>query len=40
MKELNAGLELLKKINSYGYEAYFIGGFVRDYLLNIPSNSC
>ena len=38
MKELNAGLELLKKINSYGYEAYFIGGFVRDYLLNIPSN--
>lgn len=38
MKELNAGLELLKQINSYGYEAYFIGGFVRDYLLNIPSN--
>ena len=38
MKELNAGLELLEKINSYGYEAYFIGGFVRDYLLKIPSN--
>lgn len=29
--------EVLKKINDYGYEAYIVGGFVRDYLLGITS---
>lgn len=28
---------ILKKIEDYGYEAYIIGGYVRDYLLNIES---
>ena len=36
MKEL--GLEILNKIHEHGYVAYIVGGFVRDYLLNIPSN--
>ncbi len=35
---LEAVLELLKKINSYGFKSYIIGGFVRDYLLGIKSN--
>lgn len=28
---------ILKKIEDYGYEAYIIGGYVRDHLLNIES---
>lgn len=36
MKEL--GLEILNKISKHGYMAYIVGGFVRDFLLNIPSN--
>lgn len=31
-------LEILNKIYDYGYEAYAVGGFVRDKLLDIPSN--
>lgn len=35
---LEAVLELLKNINSHGYNSYIVGGFVRDYLLGINSN--
>lgn len=38
MNEFGLGLELIKYINTLGYEAYLVGGCVRDYLLNIPSN--
>lgn len=31
-------IELLKKLNKYGYDAYIVGGYVRDVLLHIPSN--
>ena len=31
-------LEVLNKIFDYGYEAYIVGGFVRDKLLGIESN--
>ena len=30
---LNNTLEIIKKIESYGYETYIVGGFVRDYYL-------
>jgi len=36
MKEL--GLEIINKINDYGYIAYIIGGYPRDYLLNIETS--
>ena len=36
MKKL--GLEILKRIYNYGYNAYIIGGFVRDELLGIETN--
>lgn len=35
MKEL--GLEILNKIHDYGYDAYVVGGYVRDSLLGIES---
>ena len=35
---LNAALKFLKTIEDNGYEAYIVGGFVRDYLLGIESN--
>lgn len=35
---LDVALKLLKKIESYGYQAYIVGGFVRDYVLDIESN--
>ena len=35
MKEL--GLEILNKINDYGYVGYIVGGYVRDSLLGIES---
>ena len=28
-------IELLRKLNDHGYEAYLVGGFVRDYLLGL-----
>ncbi len=30
--------QVLETINSYGYKAYVVGGYVRDYLLKIESN--
>lgn len=36
MKEL--GLQILNKIYDYGYQAYIVGGFVRDELLGIETN--
>ena len=35
---LNSALKLLKEINDKGFEAYIVGGFVRDYLLGIESS--
>lgn len=35
---LNEACELLKEITNHGYKAYIVGGFSRDYLLNIKSN--
>lgn len=35
---LNIALKLIKTIEEHGYQAYIVGGFVRDQLLNIPSN--
>lgn len=32
---LDKGKEIIKKINNHGYEAYIVGGAVRDYLLNV-----
>ena len=32
-KRLNSALEVLKVLNNNGYEAYLVGGYVRDYLL-------
>ena len=38
MNYLETGIEVLKMIEMNGYEAYFVGGFVRDRLLGIDSN--
>ncbi|QWB99673.1 CCA tRNA nucleotidyltransferase [Mycoplasmatota bacterium] len=39
MKEMiKYGKKILKTLNDSGYEAYFVGGFVRDEILNIESN--
>lgn len=38
MEYIEAGKALIKKINEFGYEAYFVGGAVRDNLLNIKIN--
>lgn len=38
MTYLEAGIEVLKLIEMNGYEAFFVGGFVRDYILGIESN--
>ena len=35
---LQLALKVLKEINSYGYESYIVGGFVRDHILGIKSN--
>lgn len=35
---LDNALKILKEINNHSYEAYIVGGFVRDYLLGIESN--
>lgn len=34
MTKFEVALELLKEINELGYEAYIVGGFVRDYILS------
>ena len=31
-------MELLNELSNYGYEAYIVGGFVRDHLLRLDSN--
>lgn len=37
MKEYTAvGKEILQAFHDHGYEAYFVGGYVRDFLLGIP----
>lgn len=33
-KKFNSAINVLEKFNEVGYEAYFVGGCVRDYLLN------
>ena len=35
---LEEALKLLKKITDHSYDAYIVGGFVRDYILGIKSN--
>lgn len=35
---LKTALKLIKKIEEYGYQAYIVGGFVRDRVLGISSN--
>lgn len=35
---LDTAFKILKKINDNSYEAYIVGGFVRDYILGIDSN--
>ena len=35
---LQEALKLLKKITEHSYDAYIVGGFVRDYILGIESN--
>lgn len=35
---LKVAKKILEEIEEAGYEAYIVGGFVRDYLLGIPSN--
>jgi tRNA nucleotidyltransferase (CCA-adding enzyme) len=36
-KNLQNGKKILKKLHDAGYEAFFVGGFVRDSLLNLPT---
>ncbi len=36
-KHIELGKEILRKLNNLGYEAYFVGGFVRDRLLGLSS---
>lgn len=38
MTYLEAGIEVLKLIEQNGYEAFFVGGFVRDYILGNSYN--
>lgn len=38
MKYIDAGIEIIKKIELLGYQAYIVGGAVRDMLLNIETN--
>lgn len=35
---LDSALKFIKEINSKGYKAYIVGGFVRDYILGIESH--
>lgn len=35
---LKTALKMIKTIEDHGFQAYIVGGFVRDYLLGIPSN--
>ncbi len=35
MNKLDLGIQIIKKINANGFEAYIVGGAVRDYLLGV-----
>ena len=35
---LDVALKVLEKIEEHGYQAYIVGGFVRDYLLGTVTN--
>ena len=35
---LETALKFISEINSHGYKAYIVGGFVRDYILGIESH--
>jgi len=37
-KYFENGIDVLKKLHEFGYEAFFVGGYVRDMLLNIKSS--
>ena len=32
---LEEALELIRYMDTYGYDSYIVGGFVRDYLLHL-----
>ena len=34
---IDTSIEVLKKIEEHSFKAYIVGGFVRDYILNISS---
>ncbi len=36
-KKHTYGIQIIKQLQSHGYEAYFVGGYVRDYILKIPT---
>lgn len=38
MENLNIALEILTILNSHGYDSYIVGGYVRDYILELKSN--
>ncbi len=38
MVELDTALKVINEISAHGYKAYLVGGFVRNYLLDLPSN--
>ena len=38
MTYLEAGIKVLEQIIDSGFEAFFVGGFVRDYILGVESN--
>lgn len=40
MDLIETGKKILRKINSLGYEAYIVGGTVRDFLLSLEINDC
>lgn len=35
---MDKALKILEEITSHGYKAYFVGGYVRNHLLGLPSN--
>jgi tRNA nucleotidyltransferase (CCA-adding enzyme) len=37
-KYFKKGIQVLKKLHEAGYEAFFVGGYVRDMLLGIKSS--
>lgn len=38
METLLKAKKVIKELNRHGHEAYLVGGFVRDYILGVPSN--